>query len=116
VFNPVASSSGEIGTRIRLTVVLRGLRVTAPETVRELTAPSRLVWGFDFWVIWAERVQTLTPTPEGCHYVTEDRIGGLLSPIVGLMFGRALQSGFEQMTADLSQRCQERGLAFHLQR
>jgi len=101
-FNPGIETSGEIGSSIRLVVMLHGFRVTARETVRELTEPERLVWGFSFGpILWAERVQTMESTDVGTHYVTVDTIGGVLSPLVSLLFGGALQTGFETMARDL---------------
>ena len=104
-FNPGARTTGIVGDPIALTVTLRGRRVAQTETVRELTEPSRLVWGFSRGpVLWAERVQTIAPAEGGAHYVTVDTIGGLLSPIVGWLYGSSLQDGFQQMAADLQRR------------
>ena len=103
-FNPGVVTTGVIGDPIALTVRLRGFLITQKETVRDLTAPKSLVWDMTTLhrsFLWAERVQTITATETGSHYVTVDTIGGALSPFVSLFFGHSLQTGFEQMAADL---------------
>ena len=66
--------------------------------------PHTLCWemkGARF-LLHAERCQALTPLDDRrTHYVTEDRITGLLTPVVMGLFGRAMRRGFEDCARGL---------------
>lgn len=94
-----------VGSRIRMRVDLGWITVTQVETIRAVEPPSRLVWALDDWprwLLWAERVQTLTPVEGGARYHTVDTIGGALAPVVHLLFGAALRRGFAAMAEGLA--------------
>lgn len=110
-WNPLTSrvdATLEEGAPVRMRVHLGGLTLTQVEHVREVTPPTRIVWGIRTavpWLLRAERVQTVTPLgARRCRYATVDTIGGLLEPLVALLFGRHLREGFESMAQALRRR------------
>ncbi len=68
-------------------------------------APGAMDWGMDWGLLLkARRVQRLRIiSPVVTEYFTEDKIWGLLSPLVHKLFGRHIQSGFERMAEELKQ-------------
>jgi len=115
-WNPFTSrvaSTLEVGAPIRLRVHLGRLTLTQVEHVREVTPPApegRVAWGIRTavpWLLRAERVQTITPLGEArCRYTTVDTIGGLLEPLVTMLFGPALDEGFTTMAEALRRRAE----------
>ncbi len=102
-----------VGAPVRMRVHLGRLTLTQVEYVREVTPPEpvgRLTWGIRTatpWLLRAERVQTVTPISDRwCRYTTVDTIGGALEPVVALLFGRALDEGFNAMAEALRQRAE----------
>lgn len=86
-------------------VLLGDRRVSQREWVRAVEEEQRLVWGYGWGpFIWAERVQTLSEVDGMTVYTTVDTIGGLLGPVVHLVFGAALDEGFAAMTDALKRR------------
>ena len=73
----------------------------------EVTPLQRLCWGAHNripWLLRADRVQTLRPHGDGTLYETVDTIGGLLLPVVSLLFGRSLTRGFDGVARELKRR------------
>lgn len=115
-WNPFTSrvtSTLEVGAPVRMRVHLGRLSLTQVEHVKQVAPPppeGRLVWGIQSLaprLLRAERVQTVTPLGEGrCRYATADTIGGLLEPLVALLFGAALDEGFRAMAAALRDRAE----------
>lgn len=108
---PEVDGALSIGSVVRLTVRLHGLTVRQRLTITAITPPRLLVWVLDIglpWLIRAERTQTITAIDaDRCRYETTDRIRGLLAPVVGLMMGSALRSGFALHSEALSCRVEE---------
>jgi hypothetical protein len=93
------------GESVVMRVNLGFVTITQAERVTAVEPPTRLAWALDIgwpWLLRAERVQTVVGTAEGCRYRTVDTIGGLLSPLVELLFGRALRRGFTGVAVGLA--------------
>jgi uncharacterized protein YndB with AHSA1/START domain len=107
-FTPTVMVEGPLaaGAPVALHTRLRGRIVVQRETVRRVSPPTTLVWGvrFPIGAIRAERVQRLETTPEGCRYVTEDRIEGPLAPVVERLYDSSLREGFAAMAEALGER------------
>ncbi len=99
------------GDPVRMQVWMgRRVRLWQTETVRVVQPPERLVWALDIgadWLIWARREQTLTVVEGGTLYRTVDEIGGLLAPLVNLLFGRSLDRGFRGVADGLRERLEK---------
>jgi uncharacterized protein YndB with AHSA1/START domain len=120
-WNPFTTSvqcSLEPGTMVVMRVAMPGAgplprhALTQRETLRRVEPPHVLAWALDIgmpWLLGAERVQLLTATAEGCVYETVDTIGGLLAPLVNLLYGRDLDAGFAGVAAGLAQAVARRG-------
>ena len=103
-FTPRVRSALEPGALVWIVVWLRWLPLIQVERVQAVQPPSTLAWGFTLpWsrLLWAERVQSLAPHAEGCTYTTTVTIGGLLLPLVHLLFGGALREGSQAMARAL---------------
>jgi hypothetical protein len=112
-FCPVVESTLTVGGPVVLHVHLGKRRVVQRETVRAVDAEGlRLCWGATIgppFVFHGDRWQELTALgPDRCRYHTHERFTGLLSPLVGALFGRAVQEGFSTMAADLKRRAEMR--------
>ncbi|MEN0068254.1 MAG: SRPBCC domain-containing protein [Myxococcota bacterium] len=106
-FTIQVDSTLEPGTPVVMRVNLSWITLTQTEQVRQVVPYERLVWGIPRlmpWLLRAERVQTITPSEGGCIYTTVDTIGGLLLPLVHLMFGRPLDRGFRGVAVALAER------------
>jgi hypothetical protein len=105
---PGVTGELSVGSVVRLMVRLHGLTMRQRLTITAIESPRRLVWVLNIglpWLIRAERTQTITPIgADRCRYETTDRIRGLLAPVVELMMGRALRSGFTLHSDALSRR------------
>ena len=98
----------EVGAPVDMRVHMSGWKMTLSqrETIRELRAPERLVWGMQMLggLVRAERVQTietLNHDPPRCRYVTEDTIEGPLGALVFGLFGGSLERGFRDVAEGL---------------
>jgi hypothetical protein len=110
-FTPRVESTLEIGAPIHLHVRLRGEKTShRVEWVTANEAPRKLCWDMKMgarFLLRAERCQVLTPAGDGrTHYVTEDRFTGLLTPLVMLLFGPAMQRGFTDCAVALKKRAE----------
>ena len=108
-FTLVVESGLRPGEPVKMRVDLGWLTLWQTETVLEASPPRTLRWGIVSatpWLLRAERVQRLTPAGQGqgCVYETVDTIGGLLAPLVGLLFGRGLTAGFAGVARALKER------------
>jgi hypothetical protein len=109
-FTPRVESTLRVGDPIHLHVRLLSDRLS--HRVEYVTAiePDRLCWQMKMGselLLHAERCQTLTDCEGGgVHYVSEDRFRGLLTPLVMLLFGRAMQRGFEDCASGLKKRAE----------
>lgn len=109
-FTVRVQSSLVVGARVVMRVRLGWLTIRQVEWVSDVAPPERLAWRMRTparWLLRAERVQTLVRTAEGCEYHTVDTIGGLLEPVVGWLFGSALERGFAGVAAALEARLAE---------
>ena len=112
-FTPRVRSTLEVGDPVELTVRLPpwGTRRQV-ERIRRREAPWALDWGSDFLLggalVRALRTQRLEPVDGGTRYVTEDVIEGPLAPLVGLLFGRALERGFGAVPGALRREVERR--------
>lgn len=93
------------GSRVVLTVQMHENRkpISQVEYLARLVPGHEITWGMN-WGIWlkAERTQRISPlSREQVRYETEDRIHGLLCPLVHLFYGRSIQGGFEKMAVSL---------------
>jgi len=115
-FTPRVESTLRLGDPVHLYVRLRGEKLS--HRVETLTAneapagasPGRLCWGMKMgapFVLAAERCQTVAPLGDGrCHFVNRDVFTGLLAPIAGAGFGKAVQRGFEEVASTLKKRAE----------
>lgn len=100
-WNPfVTAVKGEIAKdhRVTLTVDLGGRIQKQRLVVREVVIPSLLVWtlAHEHGVfLRGGRTQRVIPTEGGCRYESEERLEGLLSPVVSLFFERGIRDGME---------------------
>jgi len=93
------------GSRVLLIVQMRENRkpIRQVEYLTRLNPKQELAWGMN-WGIWlkAERTQRIVRVSSTTvRYETEDRLRGLLCPLVHLLYGRHIQNGFEKMAAAL---------------
>ena len=112
-FTPRVESTLRPGDPVHLHVRLRGERLSHRiEYVSANERPAKLCWGAAIgarFLVTAERCQTLTPLDAGrTRYATIDEIRGWLTPLVLLLFGRAMQRGFEAVATALKQRAESR--------
>ena len=106
-FTPRVRCALEVGTPVVMRVRLGGVTIIARERLTRLEPPHAIAWSLrgPRAILWAERTQTLTPLPDGsCRYETVDVIEGVLSGLVDVLFGRALDQGFERVAAALAER------------
>jgi hypothetical protein len=109
-FTPRAESTLEIGAPVRLDVRLRGAKLSRRVEIVSAAEPRRLCWGMTMgapFLLKAERCQILTPIDEHrTRYLTEDRISGLLAPLLIGLFGGAMERGFMDCASALKKRAE----------
>lgn len=110
-FTPRVESTLRPGDPVHLHVRLRGERLAhRVEYVSANERPSKLCWGAAIGarvLLTAERCQTLTPIDaHHTRYATADEIRGWLTPLVMLLFGSAMQRGFEDVAVALKKRAE----------
>jgi hypothetical protein len=110
-FTPRVESTLQVGDPIHLHVRLRSEQLAHRVEFVTAIEPDRLCWkmkmGFAF-LLHAERCQKLSELPDGTiRYVTEDRFSGLLTPLVMLLFGPAMQRGFEDCARGLKNHAEQ---------
>lgn len=112
-FTHRVESTLNIGDPVALHVRMqRRGELVQQEFVRSVVPCSTLAWGMRLGhacVLEALREQRLERLDEhSCTYQTWDRFGGLLVPLVRVLFGRDIETGFNAVAAALKQRA-ERG-------
>ncbi len=104
-FTPRVETSLEIGDPIHLHVRLLGERLMHRVEIVTRNQPYTLGWEMQMLtpsVLYAHRVQVLTPIDEGLtHYMTEDVFSGLLRPVVLGLLGTAMERGFRDCAMGL---------------
>jgi len=109
-FTPRAESNLDVGDPVHLDVRLRGSKLSKRVEIVSAAEPHRLCWGMTMgapFLLSAERCQVLTAIDEHrTRYVTEDRISGLLSPLVIGLFGGAMERGFADCASALKKRAE----------
>ena len=100
----------QAGSRVRARVLLGRLPVNVTEHTDIAEPPARLTWSSVYWsraLLTAAKTQVITALgPDRCAYHTTDTMAGLLAPIVRALFGRAIQSGFEETAKSLKGRAE----------
>ena len=87
----------EAGEIVQLTVELGGSRMKRVHRVSRADGQA-LCWTIESaapWFLRGERCQTLTPTATGCRYENDERVEGLVSPLVELFYARKVQAALE---------------------
>ena len=109
-FTPRVESSLRVGDPVHLYAKLRGAKLSHRVEIVSAAEPYRLCWGMTIGassLLKAERSQILTAIDERrTHYVTEDRLSGLLTPLVMGLFGGPMQRGFADCARALKQRAE----------
>lgn len=108
-FTIAVSTSLKLGGPVDMQVVLNGRCRRQREVLRGLEVERLLCWGTVMgaaWLLWAERRQTLEPVAEGTRYISEDRIEGLLEPVVRWLYAASLEQGFTAMAHALKLRAE----------
>ena len=81
-----------------------------PERVRAFEPDRSMRWGLVFgWrgFFAAERIQRLEPIDaDRTRYISEDRMTGLLAPLVMALFGGRIQAGFDEVALALKKRAE----------
>ena len=111
-FTVDVQSTLKVGDPVIMRVRLGWFTITQVERIAVVDAPHRLAWEIASpvpWLLRAYREQTITPISGGTVYRTVDTIGGLLEPVVGLLFGRALHRGFRGVAEGLAAHLRARG-------
>jgi hypothetical protein len=104
-FTPKVETNWKIGEPVVLTVQMKKGKkpIRQVEYLTRYTPNDELAWGMK-WSIFlkAERVQQIIIDTNGnASYFTEDIIQGVLSPIVHLFYGKAIQNGFVALANSL---------------
>lgn len=104
-FTPKIETNWEIGEKVLLTVQMKNRKtpILQKERLRVLSPPFTIIWGINWGIfLKAERVQQLTEiSGEQTNYFTEDKIHGFVAPLVHLLYGKSIQSGFRAVVEGL---------------
>ena len=100
-FTVQIDSSLELGSEVFLTVKMKPDKNTTIRTeyLKAYDPEEKMVWGFDHGlVLKAERTQRLISIDEKTtRYENEDKISGLASPLVQILYGKWIQRGFDSL-------------------
>ncbi len=92
-------------SEVFLTVKMKPGKSTTIRTeyLKAYDPEEKMVWGFSHGlVLKAERTQRLISIDESTtRYENEDKISGLLSPLVQILYGKWLQRGFDSVCVGL---------------
>ncbi len=95
---PRVDGSLDVGETVTLTVRLGGNKMKRKHTLSRADGTA-LCWTIQSgapWLIRGERCQTLTDLGDGTtRYENEERVEGLVGPLVKLTYGRTIQSALE---------------------
>lgn len=104
-FTPKVETDWNFGEKVILTVQMKkgNKPIIQTEYLSKFAPKDELAWGMNWGpFLKAERIQRITAKANGItEYFTEDVIEGLLSPIVHLMYGKYIQSGFDSLAVSL---------------
>lgn len=103
-FTPRVETDLIIGSPVTLHVDMpRKSRMVRTEWINLVEPEQSICWGMHMGhpaLLCANRWQVLRPLDNGhTEYITEDRMSGILTPLVMAFYGRSMQQGF-QMVAD----------------
>ena len=100
-FTPKAESTLEIGSPARLVVRLWPTHTKITEIVRAVEPPHLLSWHKEFphkSVLYAVRNQIVEPNSQlSSVYYNIDILTGLIAPIVGPLFRKYMERGFNEV-------------------
>lgn len=101
-----------IGAAVRMDVVLLGGKAQRQvEYITTLEPERRVCWSMKPKfpaLLGATRCQLVEPLGDGrTRYTNQDTILGLFAPVVMLIYGRAMQRGFEAVCQALKSRCED---------
>ena len=106
-FTVQIDTSLELGSEVFLTVKMKpGKSSTIRTEYLRMYAPEeKMVWGFSHGLILkAQRTQRLVLIDERTtRYENEDKISGLLSPLVQILYGKWIQRGFDSLSLALKE-------------
>ena len=110
-FNVGMTTEFEMGAAVHMEVALVGSRTQRQtEYITTLVPGQKVCWSMNrtpAWLIRATRCQLLEPLGEGrTRYTSDDTITGILAPLVMLVYGRAMQRGFESACTALKRRAE----------
>ncbi len=98
----------EVGASVSLHVVYGPFRLRPTARIEIIEPPTLLVWGVTMgasWLLTARREQRLDSLDESrCRYRTTDSLNGVLTPLIVLLYGRAIRRGFNAMAVALKAR------------
>ena len=109
-FTPSVKTDLKMGSRVDMRVQMGPIRLKQTEIVCAVEPPRLLAWyttmGARF-LLHAVREQRLEALSESqCRYVTTDAFTGLLTPLVILVAGRAVERGFNNVAQGLKKRAE----------
>jgi len=110
-FNVGMKTTFEMGAPVFMDVALVGNRTQRQtEYITALEPGRKVCWSMNrppAWLIGATRCQILVALDAGrTRYTSNDAITGVLAPVVMLVYGRAMQRGFESVCTALKQRAE----------
>jgi hypothetical protein len=107
-FTPEVEAELRPGAPVRLAALVGGLRFVERGEVVEVEPGSAIRWHvfpMPRALVWGDRVQRVEALGEGrCRFSSEDRLRGLLAPVVALLVGSLVTRGFEAAGAALKRR------------
>ena len=106
-FTPGVETSFEVGSPVLLHVRLGPLKLRQREWIQAVEPPSLVAWDSTMGVrllLHTHRDQRLAALGEtSCRYETSIAFSGVLAPVVVLLCGRAIRSGFNSVAQALKQ-------------
>jgi len=110
-FTVAIATNKIIGKKVKLTVLMKlhEKPIVQMEYLQNYNAPETMAWGMNWGpFLQARRIQSLTEiTSSTTEYFTEDKIWGMLSPLVHWLYGNDIQAGFMRMATELKQYCEK---------
>ncbi len=104
-FTPKIELEWKIGSKVVMTVNMKKGKkpIRQTEYLLKLNPPFEFSWGMNWGIfLKAERIQRLTDLPNGnATYFTEDKIHGLLCPVVHFLYGKSISEGFMSLAKAL---------------
>ena len=104
-FTPMVETNWKIGDQVILTVQMKAGKkpIKQVEYLTRYDPVAEIGWGMQWGAfLKAERIQQISTDLNGkTSYFTEDIIEGILSPLVHLLYGKSIQSGFNALAKSL---------------